>query len=220
MGKIIAVIPAYNEASRITPVITKAKTLVDEVIVIDDHSKDTTYQIAKKAGATTVRLITNMGAGFATRTGCDLALEKGATYIVTLDADGQHDPNEIPLFINPLKQGKDMVFGCRQRNKNMPAVKRLGNWGLTTICKILFGIQVNDSQSGFRAFSNTAYQKLRWTSERYGVVSEIVANASKHKLSYQEVIIKTIYNDKEAGMGKIDAVKSVMSMLKWRLLRW
>lgn len=218
--KSIAVIPAFNEASRIGPVVKEAVKQVDEVIVVDDHSRDNTLEVATKNGATTVRLVTNRGAGFATRMACDLAIARGAKFLVTIDADGQHDPKEIPKLIAPLKKGKEMVFGCRPRDKNMPLVKRVGNWGLTFICRSLFGLRINDSQSGFRAFSAGAYKRLRWTSNRYGLVSEIVANASKARLDWAEVPIKTIYNDKEWGMSKRDAVKSVMSMLKWRLLRW
>ena len=140
MPKTIAAIPAYNESSRIKPVILKAKKYVDEVIVVDDHSRDNTLQVAKEAGATAVRLVTNMGAGFATRTACDIAAERGADFIVTLDSDGQHDPEEIPQMVKPLTKGFDVVFGCRPRDDKMPAVKRLGNWGLTVISKILFGI--------------------------------------------------------------------------------
>ncbi len=220
MPKTIAAIPAYNESSRIRPVIQKAKKYVDEVIVVDDHSRDNTLQVAKEAGAIAVRLVTNMGAGFATRTACDIAVERGADFIITLDSDGQHDPAEIPQMIKPLTKGYDVVFGCRPRDQNMPAVKRLGNWGLTIISKLLFGINVNDSQSGFRAFTADAFKRIRWESDRYGMVSEFVSNTAKSKVKWCEVSIKTIYNDKKWGMRKRDALRAVIAMLKWRLFKW
>ncbi len=215
----IAVIPAYNESARISPVISRTQQYVDKVIVVDDHSRDNTLAVAKQAGATAVRLATNMGAGFATRVGCDIAVEQGADIMVTLDADGQHDPSEIPKLIKPLKE-VDIVFGSRPRNESMPAIKRIGNWGLSLACRLLFGIGIKDSQTGYHAFTKGAYEKIRWTSNRYGVVSEFVANVAKANLAYKEVEVKTIYTDKQAGMRKRDAVKSIINMISWRLKRW
>ena len=216
--KTIAVIPAYNEAKRIAPVIKESINYVDDVIVVDDHSNDSTYKVAKNAGATAVRLITNMGAGMATRVGCDIAVDNGADIIVTLDADGQHSPDDIPKLLKALQEPKtDIVFGSRPRNKNMPLLKRLGNFGLSAVAIFLFGINIKDSQTGFHAFTKEAYKKLRWSSNRYGVVSEFVANVAKSRLAYKEVDVKTIYTDKTVGMRKRDAIKAVISMIKWRL---
>lgn len=216
--KIIAVIPAFNEATRIAPVVRGTKAYVNEVIVVDDHSKDDTLLVAKSAGANAVRLISNTGAGMATRVGCDIAIKRGAEIIVTIDADGQHSPDDIPrLVIELIDSGCDIVFGSRPRNKNMPLVKRVGNLGLSTIASMLFGIDIKDSQTGFHVFTADAYKKLRWDSNRYGVVSEFVAKVAKNRLTYREVYVRTIYNDKTQGMRKRDAVKSVISMIKWRL---
>jgi len=216
--KTIAVIPAFNEAKRIGSVISETKKHVDEVIVVDDHSKDNTAAVAKKSGVITIRLATNMGAGMATRIGCDIAVEKDADVIVTLDADGQHSPDDIPKLIKELnKQGLDIVFGSRPRNKNMPFMKCVGNFGLSLVANFLFGVNIKDSQTGFHAFTKNAYTNLRWSSNRYGIVSEFVANVGKNKLKYKEVKVKTIYTDKIAGMRKRDAVKSVIDMVKWRL---
>ncbi len=218
---VIAAIPAYNEASRIGPVIRKALEHVDEVVVVDDHSRDDTLRVATDAGATAVRLVTNMGAGFATRVACDAAVRHGADVIVTIDADGQHDPAEIPRIVKMLEDRKvDVVFGARPRDVNMPLFKRIGNGGLSFICRILFGIRITDSQTGFHAFTPEGYRKIRWISDRYGMVSEIVANVARNKASYAEAPIKTIYVGKVAGMGVKDAIKAVMSMISWRLRRW
>ena len=216
--KTIAVIPAYNESKRITSVIKGTRRHVDEVIVVDDHSMDNTSEVAKKAGAITVRLITNMGTGMATRAGCDIAVERGADVIVTLDADGQHAPEDIPKLLKHLNKNKlDIVFGSRPRDKNMPRVKRVGNFGLSLVVGFLFGVDVKDSQTGFHAFTRKAYKKLRWNSNRYGMVSEFVANVGKNRLDYKEINVRTIYTDKLAGMRKRDAVKAVVDMVRWRL---
>lgn len=219
--KVIAAIPAYNESTRVGAVIKHALKYVDEVIVVDDHSRDNTFEIAKNSGAVAVRLVTNMGAGFATRIACDLAVNHNADIIVTIDADGQHSPDDIPKLVSCLqKNNVAIVWGARPRDDNMPLFKRIGNWGLSTICKTLFKLKITDSQTGFHAFTKEAYQKIRWASNRYGVVSEFVANTAKSKLPYCEVPVKTIYVGKKAGMNSKDAVKAVFSMISWRLRRW
>jgi glycosyltransferase involved in cell wall biosynthesis len=217
----IVVIPALNESKRIAKVIGQTLSMVDEVIVVDDHSQDPTFEVAKKKGAKSIRLATNMGAGFATRLGCDIACSNEADVIITLDADGKHDPAEIPKLVKTLQKGKyDIVFGSRPRDKNMPWIKRIGNSGLSWIASFLFGVNISDSQTGFHAFTKESYPKIRWESERYGMVSEFIMNVGKHRLSYKEVPIKTIYTDKQTGMSKIDALKSAFSMLSWRLRKW
>jgi len=216
--KTIAVIPAFNESKRIELVIKKTKKFVDEVIVVDDHSRDNTYEIARKAGATATRLISNMGAGFATRVGCDLAIKNKADIIITLDADGQHDPEEIPKLLKTLQEyNLDIVFGSRPRNENMPKIRRLGNWGLSFIAKILFNSKIKDTQTGYHAFTGKAYPMIRWSSSRYGVVTEFAVNVAKNGLRCKEVEVKTIYVDKNFGMRKRDAVRATISMLKWRI---
>jgi len=217
--KIFIVIPAYNEGKRIEAVLKEIRKWTKNIIVVDDCSKDNTYEIAKKY-AHTIKLITNMGAGLATRVAADIAFDKGADIVVTIDADGQHAPSDIEKIIQPFyTEDIDIVFGSRPRNKEMPLIKRIGNTGLSTIARILFNVNIKDSQSGFHAFTKEAYQKLRWTSARYGVVSEFVARTALNNLKFKEVEVQTIYNDKEVGMGKKDAIKSVMSMVKWRLKR-
>lgn len=217
-NKIWAVMPAYNESKYIGYIIKKALNYAERVIVIDDCSKDRTYNIAEEFGADVFRNPVNMGAGFSTRVGCEIAYILGAEYIVTIDADGQHDPEDIPKLVSLLKEKNlDIVFGSRPRDKNMPIIKRIGNAGLSMIARILFGINIKDSQTGYHVFTKEAYPKLRWVSNRYGVVSEFVMRVAKARLKYGEAVVKTIYTDKKTGMTKTDALKSVFSMLKWRL---
>lgn len=215
---IVAVIPAYNEEKSVGEVVSNTLKYVDQVIVVDDESQDSTSEIASQAGAKVVRLIVNMGAGFATRVGCDIAYNNGADILVTIDADSQHDPSEIPKLVKILKkENLDIVFGSRPRNEKMPMIKRIGNFGLSSIASLLFRIKIKDSQTGFHAFIREAYEKLRWNSSRYGVVSEFVVKTAKNKLRFKEVEVKTIYTGKKVGMGKRDALKSVLKMFWWRI---
>lgn len=218
--KVTAVIPAYNEENRITEVIQNAKKYVDEVIVIDDKSKDSTEKTARKAGAITKKHKINLGAGGATRTGAELAIERGADIIITLDADGQHNPEEIPKLVEEIKDnGIDIVFGIRARNKNMPIDKRIGNWGLTAAVNTLFLSNFYDVMTGYHAFTKECYERLKWESNCYGVVSEFAVNTALNKLKYKEVKVETIYVGKEKGMSKKDAVKNTFQLLKWRFTK-
>ncbi len=221
MPKIIAVIPAYNESIRIRPVIQHTKKYVDEVIVIDDHSSDDTKRAAKQSGAVAIRLMTNMGAGFATRTGCDIAIERDADVIVTIDADGQHDPKEIPKLVKELQQENyDIIYGSRPPKKPMPLIKQLTNkWGSFLISR-MFRTTISDTQTGFHVFTAEAYPRLRWESNRYGMVSEFVMRTGLTKLRYKEVEVKTIYTDKVGGMTLKDGVKALSTMFWWRLKEW
>ena len=218
MATIAAVIPAYNEASRIGPVINAVRKYVDTVIVVDDHSADQTASVAKAHNAMTVRLATNMGAGFATRTGCDIAVVNGAKILITIDADGQHDPAEIPKLLKVLQDSKaDIVYGSRPQRPPMPWIKRTTNrWGSFVISH-MFGTDIKDTQTGFHVFSATCYPKLRWRSCRYGMVSEFVMRTGINRLKYKEVEIKTIYTDKVAGMSLKDGAQALLKMLWWRM---
>ncbi|MBI1969954.1 glycosyltransferase family 2 protein [Candidatus Woesearchaeota archaeon] len=215
---IIAVMPAYNEAVRIGPVIDRVKRYVQEIIVIDDHSKDATADVARKHGAFVVRLITNMGAGFATRIGCDMAMEQGADLIVTIDADGQHDPAEIHKLVKTLQEKRcDIVYGSRPPRKPMPMLKQLSNKCGSFLISRMFGTAIRDTQTGFHAFTREAYPRLRWHSNRYGMVSEFVMRTGLNKLRYEEVEVKTIYTDKEGGMKFRDGFKALTRMIWWRM---
>ncbi|MDD4216594.1 MAG: glycosyltransferase family 2 protein [Bacteroidales bacterium] len=215
--KTTAVIPAFNEASRIKDVINKTKKFVDEIIVVNDCSTDKTSEVAKSTGVTVIDLPYNRGAGFATRTGCDKAIENNTDLIVTLDADGQHCAEDIPNLVNKIIVGKhDIIFGYRIRTKSMPFIKKVGNRLLIFISYILFGIKLKDALTGFHLFTSEAYPKIRWKSEKYEFILEYVYNVYKNKLNYTEVKIKTIYVNKTHGMEIKDGLKAIRLLFQWR----
>lgn len=216
--KIAAVIPAFNEEGRIKEVVDKTRGFVDEIIVVNDCSADKTSEIAKSTGAIVIDLIKNKGAGYATRIGCDKAAENLADLIVTLDADGQHCAEDIPDLINKIIGGKhDIVFGYRIKDKSMPLIKKLGNSILAFMSLVLFRVKLKDALTGFHIFTREAYPKIRWESERYGFILEYVYRVNKSKLNYAEVKVKTIYFDKNHGMGVKDGIKAVFLLIMWRL---
>ena len=218
--KVFVIIPAYNESERIGPVIKKAKKYCKNIVVVDDGSKDNTQTVAEKEKVTVLRHIVNLGKGAALKTGCDYALKKGAETLIVMDSDGQHQPEDIPRFLKALGK-KDIVFSARKRSKEkMPFVLRFGNWVISTVNKILFGVEVKDATSGYRTFTAKTYKKIKWQSTGYTVEAEMIANVGKNRLKYGELMIKTIYSDDYKGTTIMDGVKIVLNMIWWKLTRW
>ena len=211
-----AVIPAYNEEKSIAGIIKKTKKYVKNVVVVDDGSQDKTKEITERLGAIVLRHVINLGKGAALKTGCDFAVKNGVKFIVALDADAQHNPDNIPRFIEKLRK-YDMVFSYRRASSKMPLVLRFGNWLISNVARVLYGIKLKDTQCGFRAFSKEAYKKIRWNVSDYSMESEMIARAGKQRLKYVQIPIETIYSDKYKGTTIIDGIKIVLNMIWWKL---
>jgi glycosyltransferase involved in cell wall biosynthesis len=216
MTKTFAVIPAFNEGNCIQPVIEQARKYVDKVIVVDDGSTDSTNLITSKSNVICLKHMINLGKGAALKTGCDFAVKNGAGNIITIDADAQHDPNDIPKFVQNLKDN-DVVLAYRKLDRNMPLVLKFGNWFINKTIRYLYGIRIKDSQCGYRAFTSDAYRMLRWKSSDYSMESEMIAKIGKHKISFKEIEIKTVYGDSYKGTTILDGIKIVFNLLIWKL---
>ncbi len=216
--KVVAVIPAFNEEKRIGSVLKELGRYVDEVLVSDDGSVDGTAEIARKAGAKVLSSPVNMGVGHATRLGCEYAIEKmGADSIVLIDADGQHPPEEIPKLLAKLEEGYEFVFTNRfGDSRQMPWIKQVGNSVLTHAANFLSGVNITDSQSGFRAFESKAYGKLDMRSDGYDVCSEFVLEVGRKHIKYCEVKIKAVYDEwtEVKGTDITSGIRISMAMLK------
>ncbi|MAH02051.1 dolichyl-phosphate mannose synthase [Candidatus Woesearchaeota archaeon] len=213
--KIFAIIPAYNEEKQISRVVKKTKKYVNNVVVVDDGSKDKTKDTAKKSKAIVLRHLVNLGKGATLKTGCDYALKNNADIVIAIDADAQHNPNEIPKFLKNLKK-YDVVIAYRKLNKNMPFILKFGNLFINKTINFLYGIKIKDSQCGYRAFTAKAYKKLRWKASDYSMESEMIAKIGKYKLSYKEIPIETIYSDKYKGTTILDGIKIIFNLLLWK----
>lgn len=201
--KIVAVIPAYKEATQIADVLTRTRSFVDEMIVVNDGSPDETAEVALKNGARVVSHVINRGLGAAIGTGFAFAKKRGADVVITLDADGQHDPTEIPKFIEAVKGGADVVIGSRMISREgMPWYRQAANLLGNISTLVLFGAYVTDSQSGFRAFSRAALNKIEIKTNRMEVSSELIAEAKHHGFKIVEVPIKAIYTDYSLSKGQ------------------
>ena len=192
----IVCIPAYNEEVKIKNVIKKALPYVDKVIVCDDGSSDNTATLAKKAGAIVVSHKTNLGYGAAISTLFDYCRKNNADIMVTLDGDGQHNPDQIPDLISVIiKHNVDVVIGSRslKDDKNLPSYRKTGIKIITSTINSATNLKVTDSQSGFRAYSKTAIDLIRPTESGMSVSTEILLKISNNGLSMAEVPITVSY---------------------------
>lgn len=195
---ITAIIPAFNEEVSIGSVVLHARQHADRVIVIDDGSIDRTSEVARLAGAEVIRHHKNMGKGAALKTGFKLAGLNGAKVIVTLDSDGQHDPEEIPKIVAPILAGEaDMVNGSRYINgnkKDTPYYRRIGQHVLDKFTNMNSGLNITDTQSGFRAFAKNTLPVFRFNSNGLAIESEMLADAANARLRIKEVEIGVRYD--------------------------
>lgn len=216
---LFAVIAAYNEQKNISLVLKGVKKYIlsENIVVVDDGSSDNTYEASLNQEVTVLRNIINLGKGAALKTGCDYALNQNAKIIIVLDGDNQHDPKEIPHLLDKINQGYKIVFGYRKFDRNMPFILKLGNLIIKYATKLLYNLELKDSQCGYRAFTSETYKKIRWTVSDYSLESEMVANVGKHGLKYAEIPVETIYNDKYKGTTILDGMKIVINLFLWRL---
>ena len=194
--KTILIIPAFNEEKAIGDVIEKSFQYVDDILVVDDGSKDNTYEIVKNTDALIIRHETNLGKGVALRDAFNYI--KNYDIVVTIDGDGQHDPSEIPKLIKPIKEAKaDLVNGSRYLDgfdDDTPAYRRVGQRVLDIATNITSGTSVTDSQSGFRAFKGDTIKYYRFRDTGFGIESEMLADASENNLKIIEVPITVRYD--------------------------
>ena len=197
--KIYCVIPAFNEEKMISMVVGKAGEYADRVVVVDDASRDATGELAARSGAVVLRHAVNRDQGAALRTGTEYALREGADIIVHFDADGQFAAVEIPDLTAPLTRGEcDIVFGSRFLGKksNLPFLKERIIFPLARLVnRIFFNIRTTDPQSGFRAFTRAAAEKITIEHDGKAHCSEILAKAAASGLRLKEVPITVTYHD-------------------------
>ena len=220
----IAALPAYNEERAIAKMVLGCKKHVDKVVVVDDGSHDATAEIAEALGAHVVQHHHNGGYGAALQTCFETAKELGAVRMVIIDSDGQHDPAEIPKLLEPLNNGADLVIGSRFVNgngKNIPHYRKLGMKVLDTATNIAGGIDVSDSQSGFRAYGRKAIEKIRVYDNDMSAGSEILMQIKDHDLKFEEVEIHCEYDVENASSQNpvSHGVKVLMELLKDMELR-
>lgn len=197
--KKICVIPAYNEEQHIAAVINRVRPFVDQIVVVDDHSKDKTALIAQAAGATVLKHPINRGQGAALQTGTSFALNQKADIIIHFDADNQFQAEEIPELIQPILEGKaQAVLGSRflDKKSNLPSFKRRLIMPLARfINRLFFNIKLTDPQSGFRVLSRQAAQQIIIRNDGMAHCSEILHQLFAKNIKTVEVPITVIYHE-------------------------
>jgi glycosyltransferase involved in cell wall biosynthesis len=219
--KILIVVPLYNEEKHISKVLRSLLPYKLPVIVVDDGSNDSSrirVQNLKLKNVTLLEHKINLGKGAAMKTGADYAFGHGADAVIFMDADGQHEAEDLPKFVNALESGNfEVVFGTRNYSYGVPLVRFLGNKFASVMMGLFFGVYVSDVVCGYKGMTKAAYKKLRWGSSGYGVEAEIVARLGKNKLDFCEVPVETIYHDKTKGVTILDAIGILGDVLKWKL---
>lgn len=211
--KVIAAIPCLNEEQFIADIVRRAQKYVETVIVIDDGSTDKTAEAAQAAGAKVIRHRERQGAGAATRTAFQAAKSYNADILVTLDGDGQHNPDEIPRVLAPVLRGEsDLVIGSRflvPYSQNIPKYRKFGIDIITWLCNFGSKIKVSDSQSCFRAHSRRLLEAVSITENGFGFSTEVLIQARKKGFNIKEVPISCIYHSQGSTLNPISHGLSV-----------
>lgn len=217
--KVIAAIPAYNEEKYIGTIVLKARQYVDEVIVVDDGSTDQTADVARLAGASVIHHQQNRGYGASVQTLLAEAKKRNPDVLVLLDADTQHNPDEIPNLITPVLAGSDLVIGSRERQRgNIPVYRHLGQRVLSHFSHILSGKKVVDSECGFRAFSPKAIAELKLRQQGMAISAETIAAAAERGLNVTQIPVSAIYTKDGStlkpvahGLGNLTQIITMIS---------
>jgi len=218
------VIAAFNEEAAIGDVVRSLTSDYPYVVVVDDGSADNTWDIARRAGAVTLRHVFNRGQGAALQTGIEYSLRHGAQYVVTFDADGQHSASSIPRLLEPIIQGRaEIVLGSRfiTDSSSVPWTRRLLLAAAVLFTWLTSGTRLTDAHNGMRAFSRKAAETLDIQLDRMAHASEIIDQVVRSRLAYTEVPVRVKYTEYSQAKGQRAAAsfRVVFDYIIGRLLR-
>lgn len=220
---IIAAIPCLNEEQFIGEIVNRARVFVDRVVVVDDGSTDHTGKAARAAGAQVIRHKLRQGAGAATRTAFEAAKKCNADILVTLDGDGQHNPDEIPQVLEPVLSGEaDLAIGSRffqQSLKNVPRYRKFGIDVITWLYNLGSRIKVSDSQSCFRAYTRRLIEATDITEDGFGFSVQLLIQARRKGFVIMEAPVSCIYHSDGSTLNPVSHGLGVaLSVIKLRLM--
>ena len=192
--KPVALVPAYQAAETVAPVVRGLLRHVPRVLVVDDGSADSTAERAAEAGAEVLRLPENGGKGSAIRAGLARLLSTDATHVAFVDSDGQHDPEDLSPLLEAAREGDGFVIGSRMaRPEETPAVRYRTNEIGSRILSRMTGHHVEDGQSGYRVVSAALLRRLNLNSRGYMIETEMLLKAAPHVPRFRHVPVRAIY---------------------------
>ncbi len=219
---LVVVLPGYEVARHLPALVPRLRqSLPDaDLLLVDDGSRDGTADVASELGLEVFRHARNRGKGMALRTGFARALERGADAVLTLDADGQHPPEEAPRFLQAWRAGGDLVVGNRMAApEGMPWLRRRTNEFTSWVVSRLAGTAVPDSQNGYRLIASPVLETIRLESERYDLESEILIKAARAGFRIVSVPVSTVYSDEESSIHPIADTVRFFRLVR-RARRW
>ena len=216
------VLPAYNEATRIQPVLESIAEKGYNMVIVNDGSTDSTLDVileSKRKYPNQIHvfsLMINRGVGVATQTGFDAVLNFNPKYVVSMDSDGQHSADDLDDVIKPLVTGEaQAVIGVRPL-EDMPRSRNYANAIMNFLTKIFYRVDVSDSQTGFRAITRDALDKITINATGYLISSEFIREINDNNIPFAEVPIETIYTPETQAKGTntTAAIKILLQMIK------
>ena len=216
------ILPAYNEATRIQPVIEEIAQKGYKMVIVNDGSSDNTLEVVKQSQMKYPKNIyiyshiINRGVGVAMQTGFDAVLRYNPKYIINMDSDGQHSADDLENVLEPLVTGKaEAVIGVRPL-KDMPLSRNIANSIMNLLTRIFYHVNVSDSQTGFRAITLDALKKININARGYLISSEFIREVNDNKIPFAEVPIQTIYTPETQAKGTnfTEAFKILIQMIK------
>jgi glycosyltransferase involved in cell wall biosynthesis len=218
------VVAAYNECAQVGDVVRDLRRRYPNVVVVDDGSSDATGERARDAGAVVVRHMVNLGQGAAAQTGIRFALRRGARFIVTFDADGQHASEDVARLLDPLLGGQaDIVCGSRFLGATIdaPPLRRPALRLATLLTRLTTGLRVTDAHNGLRAMTRHCAQQIRIRQDRMAHASEIMREVARLRLRLSEVPVTIRYTEYSLrkGQGLLSGLRVLFDLLLSRLYR-
>ena len=220
--KTAAVIPAYNEEKHIGDVVRRTRQKLDDVLVVDDGSIDQTVERARAAGAEVTIHPENRGKGETIKTGLRHWLERQADYVMILDADGQHRPEEIDRFIGAALSDIDskLIVGNRMKDvSSMPRLRQMVNRWMSKRISAVCGQEIPDTQCGFRMLHRQLIPELLGGAARFDYETEMLIVASRKGFRIDSVPISTVYSDEVSSIHPVrDTLRFFKLMRRYKKL--
>src|SRR5262245_56750887 len=215
-AKIAAIIPAYNEEKHIGDVVRRTRQQLDDVLVVDDGSQDRTADNARAAGAEVIVHAINRGKGETIKTGLRHFLERQFDFVIILDADGQHPPEEIDRFITAALSADEpkLIVGTRMNDlSSMPFVARVVNRWMSQRISAVCGQEIPDTQCGFRMLHRQLIPELLGGAARFDYETEMLIIASRKGFKIASVPISTVYSDEVSSIHPIRDTMRFFSLM-------